>query len=69
MTSWLTLYTHVVRVLGYGHKGSLEENGTYGTLGVLGGLFVEEFGNFSDEGGIGIVDCGGRDGLCVWVEI
>ena len=35
MKSWLTLYPQVVRELGDGYKGSVEENGTYNTLGIL----------------------------------
>ena len=37
MKLWLTLYQQAVRVFGGRYKGSMEENGTYGVLGVLWG--------------------------------
>ena len=37
MKSWVTLYQQVVRVLGDGYKGSVEENGTHSASGVLWG--------------------------------
>ena len=37
MKIWLTLYQKVVRVIADGYKVSMDENGTYGVLGVLWG--------------------------------
>ena len=33
------------------------------------GLFVKECGDFSDGGGIGIMDYGGGDRLCILVKM
>ena len=68
MKSWLTLYPQVVGVLGDRYKGSMQENGTYSAW-MCCGVIREGCRDFSDGGGIGMVDCEGGDGLCVWVEI
>ena len=33
------------------------------------GLFVKACGDFSDRDAIGMMDCGGGDGFCVWVKM
>ena len=49
-----------MKVHGDGYKDLMEEDGTYGALGVLWGLFV---GWGSSGGGMGK-----KDSLYVWVE-
>ena len=68
MKSWLALNKQVVGVLGDGYKGSMEENSTYSAL-VRKDYSWSGCEDFSDGGSIGMMDCGGEDDLCVWVEM
>ena len=59
----------MIRVFGDGYKVSVEENGTYGVLGVLWGYSWRSLVVFSGGGGVGRVDGGGGDRLFVLVEM
>ena len=68
MKFWRTSYQQVVRVFGNGYKCSMEENGTYGMVGVLWDyLWCVKI--FSDGVGIDMADGDGGDRLCVRVEM
>ena len=59
----------MVRVLGDGYKGLMEENSSYGELGVLWDYLWRSVGFFSNGGDIGWVDGRDKNGLSVWVEV
>ena len=56
-------------MLGDGCEGLMEENGNHGAACVLWDFSWWSVVVFSDGGGVVMVDSGGGNRLCVWVEM